>query len=196
MLVNRAWTAFALANDGDPVNGVAVGANYLEVCRGPAISELDAACAREALEGLQAVLDGARAHFAMEYPCDSPSQQRWYLMDISALDLEKRVGAIVSHQDITARKQAELALSASEARFRAMFDHAAVGIAEIAADGRFLRANAALLRIVGRTAARPAVEDDAGDHPCRGSGRGSGAFRGIAFGRRRRLHDRETTAAR
>ena len=44
-----------------------------------------------------------------------------------------------------------MGLSASEARFRAMFDHAAVGIAEIAADGRWLRANAALLRIVGRT---------------------------------------------
>ena len=97
------------------------------------------------------MLDGERSHFTMEYPCDSPTQQRWYVMDIAALDLEKRAGAIVSHLDISARKQAELGLSASEARFRAMFDHAAVGIAEIAADGRWLRANAALLRIVGRT---------------------------------------------
>ena len=153
VLVNRAWTEFALANGGVPAKGVAVGANYLDVCRGPATGDsVSAACAREALEGLRAVLDGARSHFTMEYPCDSPTQQRWYVMDIAALDLEKRVGAIVSHLDISARKQAELGLSASEARFRAMFDHAAVGIAEIAADGRWLRANAALLRIVGRTA--------------------------------------------
>jgi PAS domain S-box-containing protein len=152
VLVNRAWTAFALANGGDPAKGVAVGANYLDVCRGPATNPDSAACAREALEGLQAVLDGERSHFSMEYPCDSPSQQRWYVMDIAALDLDRRAGAIVSHLDISARKQAELALSASEARFRAMFDHAAVGIAEIAADGRWLRANAALLRIIGRTA--------------------------------------------
>lgn len=152
VLVNRAWTEFALANGGDPAKGVAVGANYLDVCRGPATGNSgSAACARDALEGLQAVLDGERSHFTMEYPCDSPTQQRWYVMDIAALDLEKRAGAIVSHLDISARKQAELGLSASEARFRAMFDHAAVGIAEIAADGRWLRANAALLRIVGRT---------------------------------------------
>jgi PAS domain S-box-containing protein len=151
VLVNRAWTEFALANGGVPARGVAVGANYLDVCRGPATDPDSAACAREALEGLQAVLDGARSHFSMEYPCDSLTQQRWYVMDIAALDLEKRAGAIVSHLDISARKQAELGLSASEARFRAMFDHAAVGIAEIAADGRWLRANAALLRIVGRS---------------------------------------------
>jgi PAS domain S-box-containing protein len=153
VLVNRAWTEFALANGGSPADGVAVGANYLDVCRGRATGDAEPdACAREALVGLQAVLDGSQTHFSMEYPCDSPSQRRWYVMDITALNLEKRAGAIVSHLDITARKQAELGLSASEKHFRAMFDHAAVGIAEIAANGRYLRANAALLRIAGRTA--------------------------------------------
>jgi PAS domain S-box-containing protein len=154
VLVNRAWTEFALANGGDLANGVTVGSNYLEVCHGPATrdSDPDTACAREAMEGLKAVLDGEQSHFSMEYRCDSPSQRRWFVMEIAALELDKRAGAIVSHLDITARKQAELALSANEARFRAMFDHAPVGIAEIAADGRFLRANSALLRIVGRTA--------------------------------------------
>jgi PAS domain S-box-containing protein len=37
----------------------------------------------------------------------------------------------------------------SEARFRVSFDHAAVGIAHIAPDGRFLRVNEALCRILG-----------------------------------------------
>ena len=47
VLVNRAWTEFALANGGDPAKGVAVGANYLDVCRGPATGDADsAACAR------------------------------------------------------------------------------------------------------------------------------------------------------
>ena len=195
VLVNRAWTAFALANGGDPTKGVAVGANYLDVCRGPATSDTDFVYAREALEGLQAVLDGTRSHFSMEYPCDSPSQQRWYAMNIAALDLDKRAGAIVSHLDISARKQAEMGLSASEARFRAMFDHAAVGIAEIAADGCWLRANAALLRIVGRTA-EDLQSRRRGHHSCRGPRRRSRAFRGLAFGRRRRLHYRQTPDAR
>ena len=105
VLVNRAWTAFALANGGDPAKGVAVGGNYLDVCRGPATGDTDSVCAREALEGLQAVLNGARSHFTMEYPCDSPTQQRWYVMDIAALDLDRRAGAIVSHLDISARNR-------------------------------------------------------------------------------------------
>jgi PAS domain S-box-containing protein len=37
----------------------------------------------------------------------------------------------------------------SEARFRATFDHAAVGLGHIAPDGRWLRANGALCRILG-----------------------------------------------
>jgi PAS domain S-box-containing protein len=43
-------------------------------------------------------------------------------------------------------------LAESEARFRATFENAAVGIAHVAPDGRWLRVNEALCRIVGYTA--------------------------------------------
>jgi diguanylate cyclase (GGDEF)-like protein/PAS domain S-box-containing protein len=52
-------------------------------------------------------------------------------------------------EDITARKQAEEALQASEEQFRAIFEHAAEGIAQVNLAGRWLRANKALCRIVG-----------------------------------------------
>ena len=148
LLVNKAWMDFALANGCDPESGVAVGVNYLEVCIGAAAS--GDATAKAALDGLKAVLAGTLPLFSMEYPCDSPQQPRWFVMEAAALDPEQQAGAIVSHQDVTARKRAELALAASDTRFRAMFEHAAVGIAEVGADGRWLRANAALLRILGR----------------------------------------------
>jgi PAS domain S-box-containing protein len=148
VLVNRAWTDFAVANGG--VFGVAVGANYLDVCRR---ASRDDAVALRALEGLDAVLSGARAHFEMEYPCDSPTQRRWFAMSVDALDPRRPLGAIVSHQDISARKLAEQALAESEQRARAVFDLAAVGMAEISRDGRWLRANPAMLRLTGRTEA-------------------------------------------
>ena len=44
-----------------------------------------------------------------------------------------------------------LLLRESEARFRAVFDHAAVGIALIGLDGRVLETNAALQRLLGYT---------------------------------------------
>jgi PAS domain S-box-containing protein len=51
--------------------------------------------------------------------------------------------------DVTEEKRTIEALRRSEARFRAMFDHAGVGIALVDLDGRFLDCNAALQMMVG-----------------------------------------------
>ncbi|MDP2211767.1 MAG: PAS domain S-box protein [Candidatus Aquicultor sp.] len=51
--------------------------------------------------------------------------------------------------DITNRKQAEEALRESENRFRATFELAAVGIAHVDLDGRFIRLNETYCNIVG-----------------------------------------------
>ena len=50
---------------------------------------------------------------------------------------------------ITERKLAAEALRASEERFRATFEQAAVGMAHVATDGRFLLVNDKLCRILG-----------------------------------------------
>ncbi|MFO1152349.1 MAG: PAS domain S-box protein [Rhodospirillales bacterium] len=52
-------------------------------------------------------------------------------------------------RDITERKEAELVLRQSEARFRGTFENAAVGIAHVHPDGRWLRVNDRLCQIVG-----------------------------------------------
>jgi PAS domain S-box-containing protein len=51
--------------------------------------------------------------------------------------------------DITERKRSEQALQESEQRFRATFEQAAVGIAHVGLDGRWLRVNQKLCDIVG-----------------------------------------------
>ncbi|MET7241793.1 PAS domain S-box protein [Methylobacterium sp. EM32] len=50
------------------------------------------------------------------------------------------------------RGRAETALSESEAHLAAIFDGASVGLSEVSADGRFLRVNTELCRILGRSA--------------------------------------------
>ncbi len=57
-------------------------------------------------------------------------------------------GAILFTEVITAQVEARRALAESEGRFRATFENAAVGIAHIAPDGRWLRVNDALCRIL------------------------------------------------
>jgi PAS domain S-box-containing protein len=52
-------------------------------------------------------------------------------------------------RDITARQLAEETLLLSEARFRSIYEQAAVGIAQVALDGQFLMVNAVLCRMLG-----------------------------------------------
>ena len=56
---------------------------------------------------------------------------------------------VTSFSEITARVIAERALRESEERFRNTFEHAGIGMAIVGLDGRWLRVNRALLRILG-----------------------------------------------
>lgn len=56
-----------------------------------------------------------------------------------------------AQDELAARAKAEAALRDSEARFRAIFDSAAVGIAEVDLEGRWLRVNDRLCEITGRS---------------------------------------------
>lgn len=106
--VNDQWRQFGTANDySDDTFGV--GSNYLAVCRAA-----DGPCAEEAIaaaDGLHAVLEGERDTFALEYPCHSPQQSRWFRMVATRLapgtDADDMLGVVVMHVDITERKLAE-----------------------------------------------------------------------------------------
>jgi two-component system, cell cycle sensor histidine kinase and response regulator CckA len=58
-------------------------------------------------------------------------------------------GVAIVFRDITEARQAELALRDSEKRFRSTFEHAAVGMAHVAPDGRWLDVNQRFCEIVG-----------------------------------------------
>ena len=64
-------------------------------------------------------------------------------------DESEIVGVSKVARDITEHMRAEEALRASEARYRATFDNAAVGIAHVGLDGRWLRFNDATCAITG-----------------------------------------------
>src|SRR4051812_38370223 len=116
-LVNDAWMGFAASNGEPDDSRIAVGANYLAICRAGAETDSQAA---QALDGIEAVLAGQLPQFSMEYPCHSDWEQRWFLMTVSPLPVGGRRGAVIAHVNISVGKEAEQALEASEIRFRAM----------------------------------------------------------------------------
>ena len=104
LAVNKAWERFALENGALDTARVSVGANYLEICR--RATKAGDPVAQQALIGLESLLNGTTDHFAMDYECSSPLRKRWFTMTILR-QKQPSAGAIVTHSDITERKQAE-----------------------------------------------------------------------------------------
>ncbi|MBA3753735.1 MAG: PAS domain S-box protein, partial [Nitrospira sp.] len=146
--VNEAWTKSSHTG-GARAEETGVGMNYLDICR--RVSRRDARLAKSMADTIRAILDGTpiSASAEYEYACELDSDVRWFLITIVPYR-GRHAGAVISHFDITERKRAEEALRESEGRFRAIFNQASIGIAEVRPDGRFLRVNAKLCDIMGR----------------------------------------------
>lgn len=144
--VNEAWRRFGRANAlQDP--GYEIGVNYLEVCDN-AKGE-DASEAQQAARGIRAVLKGEAKHFSMEYPCHSPTEQRWFLMNVTPLADDHPNGVVVMHLDITASRQAELELRESERRFADLLGNVELISMMLDRDARITYCNKYLLRLTG-----------------------------------------------
>lgn len=146
ILVNDAWLDAACMNDSNDLSTLSVGANYLDICRQVANTDTEV---RHMLEGIQSVLDGSQPSFTAEYRCDSPTQQRWYLMSVTPVRVANGIGAVIAHQEITVHKEAERERRANEAWLQALYKNAAIGIGELSAHGRWLRSNERLSRLTG-----------------------------------------------
>ena len=124
--VNESWRCFAREHAGDASDRVEVGANYLAVFRNAMDAGDDSA--RQALEGIESVLSRQQTEFLLEYPCHSPTQRRWFLMQV--IPDRERGGVIVSHTDISRRKLTEDVLARSEARLQQAVKVAGLGLFE------------------------------------------------------------------
>jgi two-component system, LuxR family, sensor kinase FixL len=150
LAVNAAWQRFAQANGGSTLIQSSVGVNYLDICR--AAVESGDELAGEALRGLQEVMDGTKTVFSLEYPCHSPSEERWFQMTVTPAHLEGG-GVVVAHLPITERKQAEESLRREHELSEGIINTAEHIILLLDTEGRILRFNPFLERLSGWTLA-------------------------------------------
>lgn len=118
LATNASWRLFGEQNGGGS-HGAGPGTNYLECCE-----RAEGAEAREAAEfadGLRAVLRGDRPHIAVEYRCDGPEGERWFVGRATRFPGDGPVRGVVSHENITDQKKAENELRKSQEEYRLLF---------------------------------------------------------------------------
>ncbi len=110
--VNEPWKKFAMENHIGHVT-TDIGVNYLEICEHATGSGSESALVMA--HGLRGVMEGKEKEFRLEYSCHSPSEQRWFEGHVSRFENHGFTRVMVSHQDITKRKLAEIELERAKA---------------------------------------------------------------------------------
>jgi PAS domain S-box-containing protein len=169
--VNQTWADFAGAN-GYAAGGTGVGVNYPSRIRTATGAERDYAHA--AAQGIRDVLSSRTPNFEMDYPCHSPTTERWFRMTARRIVRPGPVAAIVTHvnrtvERLSARAEAVARIRAEEANkarvidealFRSLTERSLEFVSVLDANGQFKYVSPSVERSLGY-----AVEDLVGTHP-------------------------------
>lgn len=148
VMTNRAWSEFALANEGPPA---VTGDSYLAACDGAKGDQV----AAQVAAGLRAIMSGERSELSLEYPCHSSTEERWFFLRAVRFEGRGDARVVVSHENVTARREAEAQVTTQAA----LLDE--VDVAVIAADpeGRVTHWNRGAERLYGWTRAEALGRD-------------------------------------
>ena len=106
---NKSWKQFAVENNSS-LQMTDIGTNYYDVCE--RAIQLGDETAKRALSGIKSVVAGDQFAFELEYPCHSETARRWFVMRVAPMNSEQG-GAVITHTDISEKKNKELELMVS-----------------------------------------------------------------------------------
>lgn len=112
---NRAWKDFGMVN-GIRIEPSCIGLNYLETCDKASKEPFDEPAVVAA--GIRQVFRGEIEEFFVNYPCHSPTEERWFALRVVKFRDPERNKAVMSHENITPLMQAHRDLAANEQNLR------------------------------------------------------------------------------
>ncbi|THB78970.1 MAG: PAS domain S-box protein [Desulfobulbaceae bacterium] len=166
--VNNAWEKYARENGGT-MQETGPGVNYFELCRS-VIAEKEDDYVRKFLTGVELILSGTEDSYEMEYPCSSPEQNLWFVLKIFRPRDETSNLLVVSHENITRRKLAELGVLKEQAYLQGIIDTSPNLIFLKDQNGRFILVNQAFASIFDKPPAffsNKTIGEILGDKGCR-----------------------------
>jgi two-component system, sensor histidine kinase and response regulator len=139
--VNQAWRTFAIDNSAKA--NVGVGVNYLSICdvaTGPSAHEGAAVAA-----GIRAIIRGEQDSLALQYPCHSPAEKRWFLMRVTRVAGDGPLRVVVAHENNTATKLAD----DERQKFVSLVENSVDAIGMTTMSGEVIYSNPAARRLSG-----------------------------------------------
>jgi PAS domain S-box-containing protein len=122
IMVNDAWRNFA-AENGGAHHLTCEGTNYFTAC-----NHLEEEEFRTFQTQLKAVIDGSLKEYTTEYYCDSPTGESLHFL-MRAVSLQgKQGGAVVSHFDMSERRNMEMDLQRIMNEQKIILENAGIGI--------------------------------------------------------------------
>ena len=122
---NAAWRRFGRDNGLDEQAAACLGVNYLAVCDRAAGRCAEGA--HDVAAGVRAVADGRRTAVTLEYPCPSPTEERWFVMRVTRFEGAGRIWLVVAHENTTERRLAERAAREAAEQRRLALETADLG---------------------------------------------------------------------
>ncbi len=144
--VNTAWNTFAREN-GYLAGEDGVARNYFDICDHATGAEQSDA--QLAADGIRSVMAGAATSYAQEYPCDSPSQSRWFQLVVTPIEGPRPGGVVVMHVDISSQRRAEGEATELQRRFADLLMNMELASVMLDTEGRITFCNDHLLHLTG-----------------------------------------------
>lgn len=146
--VNAAWRRFAEENGANRNSHWYIGSNYLDICN-KASNYPNANEGNTAYKGICSVMNGSLTEFTMDYPCNSPTIERWFRMNVTPASGIKK-GVVITHSNITEQKNAEEKIRKTQAEILAqsvsfnasVLDSLSEQIAVLDSQGKLILVNA------------------------------------------------------